>query len=110
MKLKFFFANFQVLGPLGWVVIPQNVKKSKNHCTLVRTTCHWMLTEGRRLSVRGMLRRTAYANIALLLQCWGGGGGIFCHSVYVYFTSVPVLSLLRSNSLKFQPLGYPCIL
>jgi hypothetical protein len=30
-------ANFQILGPLGcqgWVVIPQNVKKSKNHCTL----------------------------------------------------------------------------
>jgi hypothetical protein len=30
---KFFFANFQVLGPLGcqgWVVIPQNVKKSKS--------------------------------------------------------------------------------
>jgi hypothetical protein len=34
---KFFFANFQILGPLGcqgWVVIPQNVKKSQNHCTL----------------------------------------------------------------------------
>ncbi len=33
---KFFLANFQILGPLGcqgWVVIPQNVKKSKNHCT-----------------------------------------------------------------------------
>jgi hypothetical protein len=32
MKLKFFFANFQSLGPLGcqgWVVIPQNVKKVK---------------------------------------------------------------------------------
>ena len=31
------FANFQILGPLGcqgWVVIPQNVKKSQNHCTL----------------------------------------------------------------------------
>ncbi len=30
-------ANFQTLGPLGcqgWVVIPQNVKKSQNHCTL----------------------------------------------------------------------------
>ncbi len=28
----FFFANFQILGPLGcqgWVVIPQNVKKVK---------------------------------------------------------------------------------
>jgi hypothetical protein len=38
MELNFFFANFQILGPLGcqgWVVIPQNVKKSKNHCTLV---------------------------------------------------------------------------
>jgi hypothetical protein len=34
---KNFFANFQILGPLGcqgWVVIPQNVKKSQNHCTL----------------------------------------------------------------------------
>ncbi len=32
MKLKFIFANFQILGPLGcqgWVVIPQNVKKGK---------------------------------------------------------------------------------
>jgi hypothetical protein len=32
MKLKFFFANFQIFGPLGcqgWVVIPQNVKKIK---------------------------------------------------------------------------------
>jgi hypothetical protein len=32
MKLKNFFANFQILGPLGcqgWVVIPQNVKKVK---------------------------------------------------------------------------------
>ena len=35
---KIFFANFQTLGPLGcqgWVVIPQNVKKSQNHCTLM---------------------------------------------------------------------------
>ncbi len=35
---KNFFANFQTLGPLGcqgWVVIPQNVKKSQNHCTLL---------------------------------------------------------------------------
>jgi hypothetical protein len=35
---KFFFSNFQILGPLGcqgWVVIPQNVKKkSQNHCPL----------------------------------------------------------------------------
>ncbi len=34
---KNFFANFQILGPLGcqgWVVIPQIVKKSQNHCTL----------------------------------------------------------------------------
>jgi len=38
MKLKIFFANFQTLGPLGcqgWVVIPQNVKKSQKHCTLL---------------------------------------------------------------------------
>ncbi len=42
-SLKFFFANFQILGPLGcqaWVVIPQNVKKSKNHCTLVYKYTH----------------------------------------------------------------------
>ena len=35
---NFFFANFQTLGPLGcqgWVVIPQNVKTSQNHCTLM---------------------------------------------------------------------------
>jgi hypothetical protein len=35
---KFFFADFQILEPLGcqgWVVIPQNVKKSQNRCTLV---------------------------------------------------------------------------
>jgi hypothetical protein len=35
---KFFFANFQILGPLGcqvWVVIPQIVKKRQNHCTLM---------------------------------------------------------------------------
>ncbi len=33
MKLKFFLANFQILGHLGcqgWVVIPQNVKQVKN--------------------------------------------------------------------------------
>jgi hypothetical protein len=32
MKLKLFFANFQIFGPLGyqgWVVLPQNVKKAK---------------------------------------------------------------------------------
>ncbi len=37
---KFFFANFQILGALGcqgWVVIPQNVKKSQNHCTLMHS-------------------------------------------------------------------------
>ncbi len=40
MKLKIFFANFQIFGPLGcqgWVVIHQNVKKSQNHCTLPPT-------------------------------------------------------------------------
>ena len=38
-EVENFFANFQILGPLGcqgWVVIPQNVKKSQNHCTLLR--------------------------------------------------------------------------
>jgi hypothetical protein len=38
MKLKIFFANFQIHGPLGcqgWVVIPQIVKKSQNHYTLL---------------------------------------------------------------------------
>jgi hypothetical protein len=41
----FFFANFQILGPLGcqgWVVIPQNVKKSQNHCTLVANLGRWV--------------------------------------------------------------------
>ncbi len=31
-KVEIFFANFQILGPLGcqgWAVIPQNVKKAK---------------------------------------------------------------------------------
>jgi hypothetical protein len=35
---NFFFANFQILGPLGrqgWVLIPQNVGKIQNHCTLL---------------------------------------------------------------------------
>jgi hypothetical protein len=38
MKFNIFFDTFQILGPLGcqgWVVIPQNVKKSQNHTTLV---------------------------------------------------------------------------
>ncbi len=38
---KKIFANFQILGPLGyqgWVVIPQNVKKCQNHCTLMPMT------------------------------------------------------------------------
>jgi hypothetical protein len=33
-----FLADCQILGPLvclGWVVIPQNVKKIQNHCTLL---------------------------------------------------------------------------
>jgi hypothetical protein len=37
---NFFVAHFQILGPLGcqgWVVIPQNVKKSQNQCTLPYT-------------------------------------------------------------------------
>jgi hypothetical protein len=32
-EVKFFFGNFQILGPLGcqgWVVLPQNVKKPKS--------------------------------------------------------------------------------
>jgi hypothetical protein len=44
-SLKFFFANFQILGPLGcqgWVVIPQNVKKSQNHCTLPHKQANFM--------------------------------------------------------------------
>jgi hypothetical protein len=35
---KFFLPISKILGPLGcqgWVVIPQNVKKSQNHCTLM---------------------------------------------------------------------------
>jgi hypothetical protein len=45
---KIFFANFQILGPLGcqgWVVIPQNVKKCKNHCTLLYILCTYMLVK-----------------------------------------------------------------
>jgi hypothetical protein len=38
-EVEIFFANFQILGPLGyqgWVVIPQNVKiKSQNHCIIL---------------------------------------------------------------------------
>ncbi len=37
---KKILANFQIFGPFGcqgWVVIPQNVKKSQNHCTLLPT-------------------------------------------------------------------------
>jgi hypothetical protein len=37
MKLKKFFCQFPnpwTLRVSGWVVIPQNVKKSQNHCTL----------------------------------------------------------------------------
>jgi hypothetical protein len=39
-EVEIFFANFQILGPLGcqgWVVIPENVKKIQNHCTLLYT-------------------------------------------------------------------------
>ncbi len=38
MKLKFFFCQFPnpwALRCQGWVVIPQNVKKRQNHCTLL---------------------------------------------------------------------------
>ncbi len=46
---KFFFANFQILGPLGcqgWVVIPQNAKKkSQNHCTLMYSFCRYLQLE-----------------------------------------------------------------
>ncbi len=53
---KIFLANFQTLGPLGcqgWVVIPQNVKKSQNHCTLSVQPCqtkHWPLLTRRGIS------------------------------------------------------------
>ncbi len=39
-EVEIVFANFQILGPLGcqgWVVIPQNVKKIQNHCTLMHS-------------------------------------------------------------------------
>jgi hypothetical protein len=42
-KLKFFFASFQILGPLGcqgWVVIPQNVKKVKITTPYYTTICY----------------------------------------------------------------------
>ncbi len=46
-EVKNFFANFQILGPLecqGWVVIPQNVKISQNHCTLMLS--HYTISRG----------------------------------------------------------------
>ncbi len=61
---KFFLANFQILGPLGfqgWVAIPQNVKKSQNHCTLI---CRLVL-EGmvRSLLVLGILSSLYLLNL-----------------------------------------------
>jgi hypothetical protein len=42
-EVENFLANFQILGPLGcqgWVVIPQNVKKSKSlHPYLLSMIC-----------------------------------------------------------------------
>ncbi len=46
---KFFFANYQILGPLGcqgWVVIPQNVKKVKitaPYCTVMWCSALWCM-------------------------------------------------------------------
>ncbi len=38
VEIFFFqFPNPWTLGCQGWVVIPQNVKKSQNHCTLMCT-------------------------------------------------------------------------
>ncbi len=66
---KFFFANFQILRPLGcqgWVVIPQNVKKSQNHCTLLNmhlacTEKHWACTEHILSSTVSMHEHTEHA-------------------------------------------------
>ncbi len=57
MILKKIFANFQILGPLGcqgWVVIPQNVKKSQNHCTLMRILIIRVLVPPSRTSLGGL--------------------------------------------------------
>jgi hypothetical protein len=47
---NFFFANFQILGPLGcqgWVDIPQNVKKSKSpHPTVYSLTSSPTMSAG----------------------------------------------------------------
>ncbi len=62
MKLNIFLAYFQILGPLGCqgrVVIPQNVKKSQNHYTLLYSL-HSSLVE-RQLPIRGA-RAQAQAN------------------------------------------------
>ncbi len=92
---KIFFANFQTLGPLGcqgWVVIPQNVKKSQNHCTLIYTYVQCTYIEYR--AVSGVFRTIDPHPLSTQRVCpppapeaggvgythagrWGGGGSIF---------------------------------
>ncbi len=79
MKLKFFFANFQILGPLGCqgrVAIPQNVKKRQNHCTLLYS-----------------LRGKRFRNI------WGYGQ-LFCHEeIMSHIWLFPNLYILFDSAL-----------
>jgi hypothetical protein len=58
MKFKFFFATFQILGPLGcqgWVVIPQNVKKVKITAPYCTSSCTVVV-------LRPIQRKKAHSN------------------------------------------------
>ncbi len=70
---KFFFANFQILGPLGcqgWVVIPQNVKKVKitaPYCLRYAVTAFFTIS---RISLADGKRegQKVYRKIAIAVQ------------------------------------------
>ncbi len=69
---KIFFANFQTLGPLGcqgWVVIPQNVKKSQNHCTLL-----WMV-------IGQAIPKNIYPSVTVLRINQTVGFALYWHSL-----------------------------
>jgi hypothetical protein len=60
---NFFFANFLILGPLGcqgWVVIPQNVKKSQNHCTLLYNMSKWPIVSDVRVQLFSFLYNVGF--------------------------------------------------
>jgi hypothetical protein len=73
MKLKIFFANFQILGPLGcqgWVVIPQIVKKSQNHCTLPHIFNFFMISMAQDFYRRGTPIFRKPPILVLLAERW----------------------------------------